>query len=161
MIFFCNPKVFEANRFPYQSLTLVDALPIKQTDAIFYETAGEMNVFAQVLSSNYGVSPEKLPLYLGYIEERQNALISLYHNYLTSGMLTCPIACFKANEGTPFLKTKALALAAMHDWQNFNAGPIVYYDAQGTHMTIFSQNYIDSFLQVYARFLQSLELGSH
>jgi amino acid adenylation domain-containing protein len=145
-------KIFDKHNFGYQSLTLIDALPIMKSDDIYYETVEEMNLFEKVLIEDYGVTQNKLHLYLTYIDDRQNALLALCKNYKTSGQLRAPIAYFKAKEITPYLTTKAVPLL-QQGWQNFTSQRVSEIEVDGNHMTIFSKKHEITFKARYLEYI--------
>ncbi len=147
-------KVLENKNVAYESIALVDALPVYLADEIFFEQQGEMNVFEKSLMEEYAVSRDKIHLYLSYIYDRQHALIALSHDYKTTGQLQRGISYFKAMVETPNLKSKIDA--SKNQWKKHSHAEVIEFMVDGNHMNIFSQKHVITFREKYLRYLNSL-----
>ena len=151
-------KVMMAQNIQLSNLALVDALPIKRSDQIFYESVEEVNLFRKVLIEDYGIAEDKIHTLLDYINARQNSLLELCNNYLTHGEIACPIVFFKAKQETPYLKNK-FKNNADQLWERHSSSNFIKYEVDGNHMNIFSSKHIKSFVDQYVDFLAIQRAG--
>lgn len=144
-------KVFEKNSIVLESLAIFDVPPITNSGDIFLKSNISDNFFVQILIEDYAISRDNVDTYISYINKRQAELLPICQNYTTNGLVACRIGYFNATEASPHVISRDENCLGC--WDVYSTHSVSNYSVPGNHMSIFSENNVQSLSEIYRIFL--------